>query len=605
MLLASFIHWLLMSSFMGSILIGLILVIRTIFRKRLDSNWQYLLWFLLIARLLIPYAPESPISVFNLFSELNLQAFSRNHAGVYGHAATDGNPDDRPYVSIIMGHADYINVIERSFFASQEHILFGIWIAGVIGLTAYMLNLIIRTKTIIKCSTKVADNRVTSLLEECKRTLHIKRDPVLVETAAIQSPMAAGMIRPYIILPTEIISNLSRTNLRFILLHELAHLQRKDIYVNWVMTFLQIIHWFNPVIWYAFYRMRQDRELACDAYVLSRLKPCEYKCYGAAIITILERYCYPFGEYITTGLASGRAHMRQRIAMIASYKKRTADGFVWGMTLFLLMGCLVLTNAKGMTSPVQDAASPEPRRSIVYEDLSGYFKEYDGAFVLLDVESGSLLVHNDAGSRKRVSPNSTYKILSSLIGLETGVVEDENTQMKWDGTVYPYKQWNKDQTLASAMEYSASWYFQKLDSYVGKTGIENYLNQIGYGNADLSGGLNDFWLESSLKVSPVEKVKLLEKLYTYKLPFSRKNIDIVKKTIKLSEQDKIALYGKTGTGIVNSDQLNGWFIGFVENEGKTHIFATNIQGKARTDGATARNITLSILKDKNILQGAP
>jgi bla regulator protein BlaR1 len=350
--------------------------------------------------------------------------------------------------------------------------------------------------------------------------------------------------------------------------------------------------------------MRQDRELPCDAYVLSRLKPCEYKRYGAAIITILENYCYPFGEYVTTGFASGRTHMRQRIAMIASYKKRTAAGFVWGMTLFLLMGCLVLTNAKGMTGPVQEAASPELRRGIVYEDLSDYFKEYDGAFVLLDVESGSFLVHNDAGSRKRVSPDSTYKIMSSLIGLETGVLEDENTQMKWDGTVYPYAQWNKDQTLASAMESSASWYFQKLDAYVGKTGIENYLNQIGYGNVDLSGGMNDFWLESSLKISPVEQVKLLEKLYTYELPFSRRTIDIVKKAIKLSEQDKIALYGKTGTGIVNNDQLNGWFIGFVENEGKAHIFATNIQGKARTDGATARNITLSILNDKNILPGA-
>jgi bla regulator protein BlaR1 len=588
---------------MGSILIGLILVIRTIFRKRLDSNWQYLLWFLLIARLLTPYAPESPVSVFNLFSQLNMQALSGNDAGVYGHAAPDGNPEGRPPVSTIVNHVDDIYRVDRSP-AAKEYVVFCIWIAGVIGLTAYMLNLIIRTKTIIKGSTRVTDNRVIGLLEECKRTLNSKNDCVLIETLAIQSPMAAGMIRPYIILPAEISSNLSRTNLRFILLHELAHLQRKDIYVNWLLTFLQIIHWFNPLIWYAFYQMRQDRELACDAYVLSRLKPCEYKRYGAAIITILENYCYPFGEYVTTGFASGRTHMRQRIAMIASYKKRTAAGFVWGMTLFLLMGCLVLTNAKGMTGPVQEAASPELRRGIVYEDLSDYFKEYDGAFVLLDVESGSFLVHNDAGSRKRVSPDSTYKIMSSLIGLETGVLEDENTQMKWDGTVYPYAQWNKDQTLASAMESSASWYFQKLDAYVGKTGIENYLNQIGYGNVDLSGGMNDFWLESSLKISPVEQVKLLEKLYTYELPFSRRTIDIVKKAIKLSEQDKIALYGKTGTGIVNNDQLNGWFIGFVENEGKAHIFATNIQGKARTDGATARNITLSILNDKNILPGA-
>ena len=98
---------------------------------------------------------------------------------------------------------------------------------------------------------------------------------------------------------------------------------------------------------------------------------------------------------------------------------------------------------------------------------------------------------------------------------------NENAQMEWDGTIYPFEQWNKDQTLTSATINSVSWYFQKVDSLVGKTRIESYLKQMGYGNVDLSGGINEFWLESSLKISPIEQVKILEKLYTYKLPFSR------------------------------------------------------------------------------------
>ena len=286
---------------------------------------------------------------------------------------------------------------------------------------------------------------------------------------------------------------------------------------------------------------------------------------------------------------------------IAAYKKGTIAEIFWGISLFSLMGCLALTNAQGITGPVQEEKAPKLQQSVTYEDLSSYFKEYDGSFVLLDLESGHYQVYNDANSKKRVSPDSTYKIISSLVGLETEVVTNENAQMEWDGTIYPFEQWNKDQTLTSATINSVSWYFQKVDSLVGKTRIESYLKQMGYGNVDLSGGINEFWLESSLKISPIEQVKILEKLYTYKLPFSRRNIDIVKKTIKLSDQDKITLYGKTGTGIVNGNQLNGWFVGFVESKGKVFAFATNIQGKVWTDGATAKNITLSILKDKNIL----
>jgi len=341
--------------------------------------------------------------------------------------------------------------------------------------------------------------------------------------------------------------------------------------------------------------------LACDAYVLSILKPDEYKSYGAAIISFLEKYSYSAYDYTIAGLASGKAHIKKRMAMIASYKKETAAGVIWGVLLFLLLGCFVLTNAKETSGQAQTGKSPGLNQGIAYEDLSNYFQEYDGTFVLLDMEKNHYQVYNDDNSKKRVSPNSTYKIISSLVGLETGVLTDENTRLEWDGTIYPIERWNRDQTLASAIAYSVNWYFQKVDSSVGKTRIENYLKQIGYGNDDISGDIHDFWIESSLKISPLEQVEMLKKLYTYEMPFSRRNIDIVKKIIKVSEQDKVILYGKTGTGIVNGNSINGWFVGYVENGGKVYIFATNIQGKERADGTNARNITLSILKDKNIL----
>ena len=599
---SSFILWLLDSSLMGSILIVLIILVRLTFKKRLSTHCQYLIWFLLIVRLIIPYAPESSISIFNVFLHLNIKTWPGHVIGVQTNSQATWSTDSQLPISTTVNDADdYTHRIERSFFDSNENIVLGIWLIGALSLTIYTITLTARMRRILKNGAKVTDVGAIGLFEECKLALNIKSTPVLIESSVIRSPMAAGTLRPHIILPSGIVTELSQEKLRFIILHELAHLQRKDIYVNWITTLLQIFHWFNPLVWYAFNQMREDRELACDANVLSVLKPDEYKSYGDAIICLLERFSYPVYDHTVAGFASGKSHIKQRMAKIAAYKKGTIAEIFWGISLFSLMGCLALTNAQGITGPVQEEKAPKLQQSVTYEDLSSYFKEYDGSFVLLDLESGHYQVYNDANSKKRVSPDSTYKIISSLVGLETEVVTNENAQMEWDGTIHPFEQWNKDQTLTSATINSVSWYFQKVDSLVGKTRIESYLKQMGYGNVDLSGGINEFWLESSLKISPIEQVKILEKLYTYELPFSRRNIDIVKKTIKLSDQDKITLYGKTGTGIVNGNQLNGWFVGFVESKGKVFAFATNIQGKVWTDGATAKNITLSILKDKNIL----
>lgn len=598
----SFISWLLYSSLIGSILIGLIILLRLLFKNKMDANWHYLLWFLLILKLLIPYAPESSFSVFNMFNQLNMQSLAGIYFDAQEQAKMEPSMRGVSFITQAENMADaYAVSVSRSFFESRENIIFLIWLTGVIVFTAYTVYLTCKLKRLVKDSSVVKDNSVAKLFEECKLTMNTKKSFVLLESMAIGSPMAVGGIHSHIILPAGSIGNLSNEELRFILLHELAHFKRKDLYINWVTVFLQLMHWFNPFIWYAFYQMRQDREVACDAYVLSMLNPNEYKSYGAAIIAFLERNSSPIYDYTTARLAGGKDHIKKRMAMIASYKKRTRANVIWGILFFLLIGCFVLTDAESTVSAAKDGNVSQINQNIAYEDLSSYFQGYDGTFVLLDLKKDRYQIYNDDNSKKRVSPNSTYKIVSSLVGLETGVLKDENTLLEWDKTLYPFERWNRDQTLASAMAYSVNWYFQKVDAGVGKTRIEDYLKQMGYGNNDISGDIHDFWVESSLKISPLEQVELLKKLYTYEMPFSQKNIDIVKKVIKISEEDKTTLYGKTGTGIVNERSINGWFVGCVERENKIYIFATNIQGENQADGTNAKKITLAILKDKNIL----
>jgi hypothetical protein len=81
---------------------------------------------------------------------------------------------------------------------------------------------------------------------------------------------------------------ISEEGKRYVFLHELAHFERKDILINWIIMLVQILHWFNPIVWYAFYKMHEDCEIACDAYVLSRLKPVEYKKHGETIINLIQ-----------------------------------------------------------------------------------------------------------------------------------------------------------------------------------------------------------------------------------------------------------------------------------------------------------------------------
>lgn len=238
------------------------------------------------------------------------------------------------------------------------------------------------------------------------------------------------------------------------------------------------------------------------------------------------------------------------------------------------------------------------------EDLSTYFIGYEGCIVLFDKSKNEYAIYNEQKSRNQVPPNSSFKIVNSLIGLETKVLEDENTTLKWDGKEYPVESWNKDHTLKSAISNSVVWYYQNLASQVGEEKMQDYVNKVNYGNKDISGGITDFWLQSSLQISPLEQVDLLREFYDYQLPFSKRNIDIVKKMIVLSEDHGAILSGKTGSGSNPDSGTNGWFIGYVEKDNHVYIFATHIQDNASSDqsanGQEAKEITLQILKDKGL-----
>jgi beta-lactamase class D len=224
-----------------------------------------------------------------------------------------------------------------------------------------------------------------------------------------------------------------------------------------------------------------------------------------------------------------------------------------------------------------------------------------GTFVLSKLGSDSLYVHNPARAKKQYLPASTFKILNSLISLETKVISDENKIIKWDEKKRFYDKWNQDQNLKSAMKYSCVWFYQELARRVGEEKMQAYLDSTKYGNSKIGADIDKFWLEGELRISAFEQIEFLNKFLTNDLPFSDLNFKIVKNIILIDSTDSYQLYAKTGWTARVDNQI-GWYVGFVENETETWVFAMNIDIDDSRDAKLREEITRRILRHEKLIK---
>jgi beta-lactamase class D len=230
-------------------------------------------------------------------------------------------------------------------------------------------------------------------------------------------------------------------------------------------------------------------------------------------------------------------------------------------------------------------------------DVQDYFQGFNGAFVLYDRNGHRYTRYNPERCQEALLPASTFKIMNALIALETGVIPDENHTIPWDGTQYPYSTWNEDHTLKTAFRDSVVWYYQEVARRIGKEKMQQYIDAIGYGNKDITGNLDSFWLDGAIRISAEEQVEFLKRLYTGDLPFSQRSMDIVKEIMLLESDGAVQLRGKTGSGLMETLHV-GWFIGYQEIDGNVYFFAVNITGfSPEVTGSKAKEILLNILQD--------
>ena len=270
-------------------------------------------------------------------------------------------------------------------------------------------------------------------------------------------------------------------------------------------------------------------------------------------------------------------------------------------SLLLLLAILFLSGCTQAAAPI-GTSNPTPEVSIKPE-LETYFQGYTGAFVLYDLTNNQYTRYNPERCAERFIPASTFKILNSLIGLESGVIPDENYVISWDGTEYPYPSWNQDHTLKTAIQNSVVWYYQELARQVGTEKMQQYVDAAGYGNQDISGKIDTFWLEGGLRISADEQIEFLKRLYAGELPFSQRNMDIVKSILIQEKTDDYRLSGKTGSAQRVAPHT-GWFVGYLETQGNVYFFATNIESTGpdgMANGETAKQINRTILQRLDLI----
>ena len=584
----------------SSIGILLVMLLKVGLKKHISTRLQYSLDFIFFILLAIPIIPRSLFA--RLFSSLNLRNWFNNLYFEIEATANSAMPTagDAGFPYGVDWFQNYAVSVDRPAQINFTLIILATWIVGVILFTVVM-QLCNRKVRLIKESVKpIKDAEILSLFSDCKAEIGVTSNILLGSSVLAKAPMTMGLFKTFIILPAR---KLSLNDIRYAMLHELAHCKSKDILINTIMCLFQILYWFNPLVHLAFRQTRIDRELACDALLLKMLPRESHIDYGRTLLNFASSLSRPTMFSMAAGIGGSKPQIVKRVMYIASYAVESRFSKVKNFCIFTLIGFLVFCQITAVSTLASTRDSDRfhfTANNVLYADLSHFFGDFKGSFVLYEMDTGLYTIHNRDMSTTRVSPNSTYKIFSALIALETGILDMSSTEREWNGTLQPFTAWNQNQNLTSAMHYSVNWYFNDLDSQVGIENLHSYLSQLSYGNGNLTGGISDFWMESSLRISPVEQVSLLRDLYRNDTIFYAGHVESLKDVLRLSERDGAILSGKTGTGILNGNFANGWFVGYVETDGRTFIFATYIQGEDNAGGSTASQITISILEDMGI-----
>src|SRR5438876_5152033 len=199
--------------------------------------------------------------------------------------------------------------------------------------------------------------------------------------------------------------------------------------------------------------------------------------------------------------------------------------------------------------PTRSFANVSYQRSEFHDDLAKRFFDLgtEGTFVGYKVDDYLIIASDKVRSGEAQLPASTFKIPNSLIALETGVVEDPDKDVfKWDGVTRSIEAWNKDHTLRSAIAASVVPVYQEIARRIGEARMQKYLNLLEYGNHNIGGGIDQFWLTGDMRIDPMQQVDFLDRLRRGVLPVSKRSQELVRDILPTVKVGESVIRYKTG-----------------------------------------------------------
>ncbi len=374
--------WVLKASGQASVLILVVMAVQGALRSRLSPRWRFALWYLVLARLLLPAFPESAVSIFNLAPTRSIQSMrtiqnqptapdptplTRTHTMpeplAFPETTVEPLNESRSPAPLLPSEPASVTQARVSIL----QMLAAIWLAGMCALAACILLGLRGMSHRLRCSQPVEDKVILQLLEQCKARVQVRQKVRVFSSDQFQSPCLVGFLTPRLQLPGKLLQSFTEQELRLIFLHELAHVKRRDILINWLCTVAQLLHWFNPLVWFAFSRMHAHREVACDALALTAAGEQEREVYGDTIIRLLEGFTPGSTVAGSVGILEDRHQIKERIRMIARFKIASRWSLL-AAPLLLVIGVLCLTDAQvsvPLATPQQTGANPLNPKMVV------------------------------------------------------------------------------------------------------------------------------------------------------------------------------------------------------------------------------------------------
>lgn len=330
--LTTFFDWLLNAGFRASMLTLVVLGVQLIFRKQLGARARYALWLPVLVVLLTSVLPQSRWSIENLFVKAP-QAVSMPRI-----------VSEAPVVSSMPSVA-IGNPVPKAIDWPQIGLFAWMSVSAVLLLFGALS--FFRTLRCFQRTQASLSDETTALIQQIAREVGLKHPPHVWCSSAITSPAVTGLWRPVLLLPADFEQTFSPHEARLILQHELTHVKRHDLPLNALLCTLMALHWFNPLLWLAFYKVRLDREAACDAQVLENAPPQRRVEYGHALLKAETAFTPLQLSLGFVGLFQSGAALRSRIQSIAHHQPSHPVMKLITLASICLLTFLGITRAAG------------------------------------------------------------------------------------------------------------------------------------------------------------------------------------------------------------------------------------------------------------------